>query len=114
MTTYILLDGNLVEVQRLPRPRAFPAIISDHMSATMHPADGRQYESKSEFRRITREHGLVEIGNDAPIGRPEFKPEGVREDIERSVQMLNQGYQPEPDGDAAMLDGAPIDTRLIG
>jgi hypothetical protein len=113
MATYIMHEGELVEVRRVSRPPVFPGIIRDSMDATMHPCDGQLYESKSQFRRITAEHGCVELGNDAPIGRPAFEPIGVRDDIETAVQMLNQGYRPEPDQAASTLDGAAVETRML-
>ncbi|NBW77375.1 MAG: hypothetical protein EBR34_16520 [Sphingomonadaceae bacterium] len=110
MTKFI---GQWVRAVKFSRPSAFPAIISDHMDALLHPADGQRYDSKSAFRRVTRDHGLVEMGNDAPIGRPAYEPEGVRADIEQSIQMLNEGYQPEPVESASTLDGAAVETRFI-
>ena len=113
MTTYILLDNELIEVVRMPRPRVFPAIHRDSMDTLLHPANGQRYDSKSAFRRVTAEHGLVEMGNDAPMARPEFKSEGVKQDIIETIAKLNQGYQEAPAEYADTLDGAPIDTRII-
>jgi len=52
-----------VPVDYRERMRA-PAVHQDSMDATRHPCDGRLYDSKSTFRRVTREHGCVEIGNE--------------------------------------------------
>ena len=91
-----------------PAPRVH--IISDHMAATLHPATGARLESKSEFRRLTRDNGFVELGNDAfaEASRPrEFSHDGqVKADIVEAIQMLNQGYTPPP------LDTADSDTRM--
>ena len=113
MTKFVWHDGAWVRAVRVSRPAAFPAIISDHMGALLHPANGKQYDSKSAFRRVTKEHGLVELGNDAPMSRPEYKPEGVRDDVINSIKMLEQGYQPEPVEAVGTLDGAAVETRII-
>lgn len=42
-----------------------PSIIQDTMAPTVHPCDGRTYESKSTFRKVTRAHGCAEIGNES-------------------------------------------------
>jgi len=44
---------------RLPRPY----VISDTMDAT-EQVDGRFYTSKSAFRKVGRQHGLTEVGNE--------------------------------------------------
>lgn len=40
------------------------AIISDSMEALPHPCDGKIYDSKSTFRKVTKAHGCEETGND--------------------------------------------------
>ena len=65
------------------------------------------------FRRVTADHGLVEMGNDAPLSSPAWQPEGVRADIEQSVKMLNEGYRPDPVETVSELDGAPVETRYL-
>ena len=112
MTKYIWHNGGWVRAIRALRPSMFPSIITDAQPALMHPANGKYYDSKSEFRRVTREHGLVELGNDAPLTPPEFKPEGVREDIVKSMQMLEQGYRPDPVETVGQIDGQAVETRI--
>ena len=48
-----------------PAASAFPAprVASDTMPLTEH-IDGRFYDSKSRFRRVTKENGCIEVGND--------------------------------------------------
>lgn len=58
-------------------------VIQDTMDATWHPADGKVYESKSAFRRSTKSHGCVELGNDeVRDSRPELPP--VKDDLLRA------------------------------
>lgn len=40
-------------------------VITDTMPLTWHPMDGKHYDSKSEFRRVTRAHGGIETGGDS-------------------------------------------------
>jgi len=113
MTKFIWHNGQWMRAVRVSRPSRFPAIITNGMDALLHPADGQMYDSKSQFRRVTSLHGLVEMGNDAPISAPEYKPEGVRDDIVQSIKMLEQGYQPEPVEAADTLDGHAVETRFL-
>ena len=39
-------------------------VISDVMDHTRHMANGKYYDSKSEFRKATRAAGCVEVGNE--------------------------------------------------
>lgn len=40
------------------------AVIQDSMDPLEHPANGKIYDSKKEFRRVTKLHGLEELGNE--------------------------------------------------
>ncbi|WP_269275911.1 hypothetical protein [Sinorhizobium psoraleae] len=65
------------------------------MDAVEHPCDGRQYSSKSQFRRVTRAHGCVEVGNDAARFKTPQKPKvdraAVKTSIEKAVARVNRG-----------------------
>lgn len=67
-----------------------PAIHQDTIDPLRHPATGEVFESKSAFRRVTKQKGYVEIGDDKTwnsIG--EYRPaklEGLREDLEEVKQ----------------------------
>lgn len=72
-----------------------PGVISDNMDMTRHMADGRHYDSKSEFRRATKRAGCVEVGTDTSISRPR-KPIQLdrgsrRESIKRAIYELKNG-----------------------
>lgn len=47
-----------------------PNVISDSLGEGVqgltNMADGKQYDSKSAYRKSLKEHGMVEMGNDAP------------------------------------------------
>ena len=66
--SFVWRNGELVD-RRFAAPlhaaRSAPSVISDTMSdAALHPCTGKMMDSKSAFRRVTRENGCVEIGNE--------------------------------------------------
>lgn len=70
-----------------------PMLISDHMSSVWHPSDGREYDSKSEFRSVTRKHGGTEVGNDV---QTDTRRRGVvtSAEVGEALQKVKQGYRP--------------------
>ena len=78
---------------RLQPPRSdlpCPMLQSDSMDAAEH-VDGKFYTSKSQYRRVTRENGLIEVGNDtARFKRPQ-KPnqdKAIDQSIDRALARL--------------------------
>lgn len=66
-----------------PSPRVH--VIQDTMDATRHPINGRMYESKSEFRKLTKAAGCVEVGNDPlPRGERRGPPPGLKDELLRA------------------------------
>lgn len=60
--------------QRRPRQGDLcaPMILRDDMGkAVMSMTNGRHYDSKSELRKEYRRAGVIEVGNDVPMKRPE-------------------------------------------
>ena len=98
MTTYVLRNGELIEKSMAgdvheegPRLR----YISDHMDALKHMANGRVYDSKSEFRKATKAAGCVEVGDQSGFGTRRQpikldKRERV-EHIKRAIYELQNG-----------------------
>lgn len=68
-------------------------VHADGMNKTWHPANGKHYESKSEFRRVTREHGCVEMGNDQQT-QARMGQSVTKSDVAKAYQMVSQGYRP--------------------
>jgi hypothetical protein len=57
-------------------------------------ADGRYYTSKAEFRKVTKAHGCVEVGNETAALMKPRKPVGLsreqrRNDIRRAIRQLS-------------------------
>lgn len=48
-------------------------IIRDHVGDFQSMADGKRYDSKSQYRRSLKEAGFIEMGNDHPTPQP-YKP----------------------------------------
>jgi hypothetical protein len=66
-------------------PYPVHAVHQDTIKPTFHPATGEVFDSKSAFRRQTKERGYVEIDDDATWNkmgerRPAI-PEGFKEDF---------------------------------
>ena len=63
-----------------------PAVHQDTIAPTWHPATGETFDSKSAFRRRTKEKGYVEIDNDKTwnsFGMHQNRQiDGLRDDIE--------------------------------
>jgi hypothetical protein len=61
-----------------------PMVISDTMEPVQHPCTGDYFSSKAQFRRVTRAHGCVEVGNEKM--KPFVKPKPDRKAIRRSIE----------------------------
>jgi hypothetical protein len=91
-------NGMIESFLAKPRIQTFgraPYVISDHMSDTRHMADGKTYNSKSEFRKATKAAGCIEVGNetaDLLKPRPPVKLDRRkrRDDIARAVQQVRE------------------------
>ncbi len=67
-----------------------PMISLDTMPAAQHPCDGQHYDSKSAFRRVTKAHGCIELGNDKPdTKKPTVDRAGIRASLEKAKARLN-------------------------
>ncbi len=49
-------------------------IISDGIAPFRSMADGRHYDSKSQYRQTLRDRGLIEVGNERVDQKPAYKP----------------------------------------
>lgn len=91
--TYVMRDGALVE-KRFAAPlhhaNSAPNIRPDGMDAIVSQADGRTYDSKSAYYGSVKRAGCEIVGDDrGGFGRrPEYRPQGVGQDIKRSIEML--------------------------
>jgi hypothetical protein len=63
-----------------------PAVHQDTINPTWHPATGETFDSKSAFRRVTKEKGYVEIDDKRTwdmVGKHQNrKLDGLKDDIE--------------------------------
>lgn len=87
-----------------------PRISTDTTAkALQSPVTGKWHESKSALRREYRDHGVVEVGNDAPTKRgpgykrPDAESNATFEALKRAKNELNfpshvTGIKPDPDG----------------
>lgn len=88
-------------VEPIPERSALPApmLALDTMDALWHPHDGRYYESKSEFRSITKASGGEEVGNDVQTDNRKVDTV-TKEEVAQAIQMVNQGYKPKIQSEA--------------
>jgi len=76
-----------------------PYVISDHMEPT-EQVDGRFYTSKAQFRKVGREHGLTEVGNEKPQPKqrgsiaPEFK-RMRKQHLKNTLDKYRAGHRPK-------------------
>lgn len=109
MARFIWHNDQWVPAVRVSRPRLFPSIISDNMDALLHPATGVTTDSKAAFRRMTRERGYEEIGNEVEAHMAPAPAHGCITDAEiaQAYDMVEQGYVPPP------ADVADADIRIL-
>lgn len=96
--TWVYRNGRLVERHKAtPRyAKRVSGVISDSLSDQLEHhgySDGRRTDSKSVFRRWTKEAGLTERGNDREPQRPVRDPD-LRHDVARAFEMVKNGYRP--------------------
>lgn len=68
-----------------------PMVISDDMLSVEH-VDGRFYSSKSEYRRVTKANGLIEVGNDPARFKRPVRPDrdkGIEQSIDKAIARIN-------------------------
>lgn len=90
-----------------PRKRSteipLPMLIRDQIDPLQHPADGKYYDSKSEFRAIAKAHNLIEVGTET---QKDTRTNDLvtRDEVGQAINMLNQGYRPELSTESAPLE----------
>ena len=71
-------------------------VITDGMDYTRHMCDNKYYDSKSAFRRATKENGCVEVGNETEHMLKPRKPKTLSKrerglEIKKSIEQLKSG-----------------------
>jgi hypothetical protein len=69
--TWVYRNGRLVPKHLAPPKHSgrVRGVISDTMDALIHPCTGKLMDSKSEFRKVTKAKGGVEVGNEKLVDR---------------------------------------------
>jgi hypothetical protein len=105
---YVIHEGKLKPWPEVARLRlecsarsALPAphVISDHLPGVRNMADGRVYDSKSEYYRAVKSAGCEIVGSEAErmANRGNVaKPEVSRDEIGEALHKVKQGYKPQP------------------
>lgn len=96
MTTWVYRNGELVE-KHLAEPKGttfIRGVISDTIPDMVHPANGKKYDSKSAFRKVTKAHGYVEVGNERQSDKRAPIHQDFGRDVVEAVRKVNDGYRP--------------------
>lgn len=104
MTVWVYRNGRMMEKHRAP-PRNVVHVISDAIPDMVHPANGKRYDSKSTFRRVTRDHGYVEVGTEKQVDRRAPIHTDFKSDVMDAVRKVNEGYRPSPERETYSGDG---------
>jgi hypothetical protein len=72
---------------------AAPRIDRDGLDDLWHPHNGKHYDSKSEFRKVTKASGGEEVGTETQRDNRTWD-KVTKDDVAQSVAMLQQGYKP--------------------
>lgn len=97
--TFVMRNGKLVPKHLAPPKYSngkMRQVISDDLGESLEHmgfADGRRTDSKSEFRRWTKEIGAVEKGNDR-TARQTTRDNSMTRDVALAVEMVKSGYRP--------------------
>jgi hypothetical protein len=103
---YIIHDGALrpwPEVAALRRERArsalpCPYVIGDHLDDVQNPADGKVYDSKSEYYKAIRAAGCEIVGNEAEAMAEKghiVRSEVQGAEIGEALHKVKEGYKPD-------------------
>lgn len=94
---YVLRDGKLVPKHEAESFFRAPGVIRDQMAPLRHMANGVVVDSKSEFRQITKAHGLEEVGTSASTPNKRHSDhKAIVNAAGRALQMVRDGYKPNP------------------
>jgi hypothetical protein len=87
-SVYRRIDRKEVARSHLPSPMIRP----DGMGDVWNPVDGKRYDSKSQYERAVKDAGCEIVGDDKghwSKPAPEYRPEGVKEDIKQAWDQLS-------------------------
>ncbi len=101
--TYVMRDGKLVPKSQAapllqPAKRShlpMPYFVRDEIPPTPHPCTGQVMTSLSEFRKVTKANGCVEVGNES---LPAYRPppvDSMEKTIAEAWEYVEQGGQVE-------------------
>jgi hypothetical protein len=91
---YVYRDKELVEKQHAAPLQFVRGVISDSIPDMVHPANGKKYDSKSAFRKVTKDHGYIEVGNEKQTDRRVSSHGNFAGDISEAIRKVNEGYRP--------------------
>jgi DNA-binding protein H-NS len=75
-------------IEKMQAKRFNYGVIQDTMAPILCHADGKMYDSKSEYRRALKRHGMIEVGNELKDPEKRYKKESMAE-IREQDRKLN-------------------------
>ncbi len=85
----------LYKGHRVESPLPIPFVRRDHMDTLQHPADGRFYESRSDYESVTKAHpNLIEVGTEKQVDTRFSDSTSAKDDVMKAISMVEQGYKP--------------------
>ena len=100
MTTYVFRDGKLVkklpELSLVRSDLSAPMVVSDNADPFFSHADGRTYDSKSQYYRTLKEKGLRIVEPGEPLEHQDQWSKPVIEDVTEAYKKVRDGYKPAP------------------
>lgn len=98
MPTFVMRNGKIVEKygpEDIQEERGYaPSVISDYLPTGLkNHGTGKITDSKSEFRKMTKASGCIEMGNSVPPIRKQerLSREDRRNDIGKAIYQLRNG-----------------------
>lgn len=88
-----------------PANLPLPFIRRDNMNALWHPANGKEYDSRSDYDAVTKEHGLMEIGNESLDHIKPPADDSIKADVVEAYQKVSQGYRPHTEATSDATTG---------
>jgi hypothetical protein len=84
------------EIQKQRSHLATPMIILDTQNDIKSMADGKIYSSKSEMRKVYKQKGLIEVGDQAPMTTGAQKTSDSENIVIEAYKKVRDGYKPPP------------------
>lgn len=88
---WVIRNGELIPRHLAPplhvKHSSGPMVISDGMSDTWNPVDGKHYDGKSAYYKAVRDAGCEILGNEMPSASPRPSMASPEQDVVNALDM---------------------------